>query len=513
MSRLSTDDWLSLQGSLPSDNALKNLFQSASEINSDTETDVIVGGGIAGLLLALRLSKQELVRPLVLLESRPTLGGRLFQCPPSQPGANREDALKTQFSHDAIQHCSGPGFELFDPLALEVYERHLRMALSDSESEFVDAFVQERISQQNGSSYARRTFLVRKESTSLADALSGSSELLTKKEAEILQQLANSDEVSTEDDGPFESGEFWQGLTKAQRESLTPLLETILGWTLDRTPKSVVRSAVCSFVQSHQAQVFPWFLKVSRLELALEVVLAARGVKVLTQAEVMRVFVPENKSVATSIQVADMFLRAPQQYRVRHLSLAIPLMRTLAILPREQLHPQQSRMVSRHRPRSLVWVEYGQWQQALSQPEFNEWLTPGARLVFPVERVQGVVLSHGQLGFYTAIDFEDSLHAQSVREALNRCRKAALRLLSEPHLKAAQQARPVAPGITLMRERISLLPVGYNVPRNEPVPVLTEVKMGTPQWYSLGDHFTFAVENWRNVVDSAHEVSSLMSRN
>jgi len=513
MSQLSTDDWLSLQGSLPSDNAIKSLFQSPPEVSPDTEVDVIVGGGISGLLLALRLSNQERVRPLIILESRPTLGGRLFQCPPSPPGVTRSDALKNQFASDAVQHCSGPGFELFDPLALEVYERHLRMALAEAELEFIDAFVQERNSQNDGLDYSRRTYLVRKEATLLSDALSGSSEMLTKKEAEILQQLAQGDEVAPENDGPFESSEFWQALTKGQREALTPLIETVLGWTLDRTPKSVVQSALHAFVQAHQAQIFPWFLKLSRLELALEVILAARGVKVMTQAEVMRVFVPESKTAATVMQVADMFSRAPLQLTVRHLSLAIPLMRTLAILPREQLHPQQSRMVSRHRPRSLVWVEYGQWQQALSQPESREWLTPGARLAFPIERVQGVVLSHGQLGFFTAIDFEDSLHAQSVREALNRCRKAALRLLSEPHLKAAQQARPVAPGVTLMRERISLLPVGYNVPRNEPVPVLTEVKMGSPHWYSLGDHFTFAPENWRNVVDSAHEVSSLASRN
>jgi hypothetical protein len=128
----------------------------------------------------------------------------------------------------------------------------------------------------------------------------------------------------------------------------------------------------------------------------------------------------------------------------------------------------------------------------------------------PVERVQGALLSHGQLGFFTSIDFEDSLHAQSVREALNRCRKAAMRLLSEPHMKAAQQARPTAPGVTLMRERISLMPVGYNLPRNESVPSTTEVKMSPSHWYTVGDHFTFAPESWRNVIDSTHEVAQLM---
>jgi hypothetical protein len=423
----------------------------------------------------------------------------------------RAEALRAQFKQEALQHCSGPGFELFDPLALEVYERHLRMLLTESEQEFLEGFVNERSPAEEP--FARRTLLVRKEMTPLTEALSGSSEMLTRKEAEILLQLAQPENISPENDGPFEATAFWQGLSKAQRESLTPLLETVLGWTLDRTPVSVVRSAVHAFVKSNESELPKLFLRTSRLELGLEIVLLSRGVRVLTQAELVRAVVPEKKATTTLIQVADVFARAPQQMTVRKLALAIPLMRSLSVLPREQLHPQQSRLVSRHRPRSLVWVEYGHWRQALLSTISQESLVPGTRLVCPVERVQGALLSNGQLGFYTSIDFEDSLHAQSVREALNRCRKAALRFLSEPHMKAAQQARPAAPGITLMRERISLVPVGYNLPRNEIVPAATEVKMAPAQWFSAGDHFTFAAESWRNVIDSTHEVAQLMLKN
>jgi hypothetical protein len=503
---LTPDDWLSLQGHGPSEAALSNLLAPLSEPLLNTTSDVVVGGGLSGLLLALRASRNS--NSLVLLESRPTLGGRLFQSPPSHPGVPRIDVLRAQFTQEALQHCSGPGFELFDPLALEVYERHLRMAMSEAEQEFVDAFVNERAGVQD--TLVRRTYLVRKEFTPLSEVLSGSSEMLTRKEADILLQLSQPEHVSPENDGPFESSSFWQGLAKAQRESLTPLLESVLGWTLDRTPVSVVRSALHAFVRGNESEAPKWFLRGSRLELALEVVLLSRGVKVLTQAELVRAIVPEKKADSTLIQVADIFSRAPQQMQARRLALAIPLMRTLSLLPREQLHPQQSRLVARHRPRSLVWVEYGHWKQALANPTLNEWLVPGVRLMCPVERVQGALLSHGQLGFFTSIDFEDSLHAQSVREALNRCRKAAMRLLSEPHMKAAQQARPTAPGVTLMRERISLMPVGYNLPRNESVPTTTEVKMSPSHWYTVGDHFTFAPESWRNVIDSTHEVAQLM---
>ena len=507
---LTPDDWLSLQSTGPSEDAIQNLMAHLKDTFLNSLNDLIVGGGLSGILLALKVSRENASRPLILLESRPTLGGRLFQCPPSQPGLTRSDALRAQFSREALIYCSGPGLELFDPLALEVYERHLRMAMSDEEQEFVDAFVRERDGFDGP--FVRRTFLVRKEFTPLSDALSGSSEMLTRKEAETLLQLSQGEQLNTENDGPFEASAFWQGLPKVQRETLTPLIETILGWTLDRTPVSVVHSALHAFVKSHDSEASHWFLRTSRLELALEIVLLSRGVKVLTQAELVRALVPENKSDPTPVQIADMFMRTPQQMSVRKLALAIPLMRTLSLLPREQLHPQQSRLVARHRPRSLVWVEYGQWKQALLNPKVSEWLLPGVRLLCPIERVQGALLSNGQLGFFTSIDFEDSLHAQSVREALNRCRKAALRLLSEPHMKAAQQARPAVPGMTLMRERISLMPVGFNLPRNESVPGVTEVKMSPSQWFSLGDHFTFANESWRNVIDSTHEVTQFFQK-
>lgn len=508
---LTQDDWLSLQGTVPSAQALSALLASCADAEDNQQPrDVVVGGGLAGILLALRLSSQGDPRRLLLLESRTTLGGRLFQTPPAHVGLPRSDVLASQFAADALQHSSGPGFELFDPMALDVYERHLRTNLNDSEIEFIDAFVGERVN--SGEPFIRKTLIVRKEFTSLSDVLSGSSEILTRKEAETLQTLAQGESISPENDGPFETSIFWTNLPKVQKEALTPLLDTILGWPLDRTPSSVVYSAVQAFVKSHDSVVPAWFIRKARLELALEVILLSRGVEVRTQAELVRSLVPEKKGDTTRIQVADLYSKAPRQLLANKIAYAIPLLKTLSVMPREQLHPQHSKIVARHRPRSLVWVEYQDWRQALLAQVPADTLLVGTRLVFPVERVQGVHLSNGRLGFYTAIDFEDSLHAQSVREALNRCRKAALRLLSEPHLKASQQARPAAPGIQLMRERISLMPVGFNLPRNEPLPAVTEVKMAPQGWFSLGDHFTFGPESWKNVIDSNHEVVQILSK-
>ncbi len=503
---LTRDDWLSLQSTRPSESALSSLLiPCASTEPTADPVNVIVGGGISGLLLALRLSRQEPSKKLMLLESRTTLGGRLFQTPPAPIGQSRQEVLSAQFSAEALQHTSGPGFELFDPMALEVYERHLRMNLSEEEIEFIDGFVAERFGSSEG--LQRNTYLVRKEFTHLTEVLAGSSEMLTRKEAETLVLMSQNEGVSPENDGPFESGTFWTQLPKNQKEALTPLLETVLGWPLDRTPSSVIHSSTHAFVKTHGSKVPAWFARRSRLELALEVILLARGVDVRTQAELVRAVSPERKGESSRIQVGDIYAKAPQQYLASKIFYAVPLMKTLTLLPREQLNAQQSKIVARHRPRSLVWVEYDDWRQALLQQGQFDWLTPGARLVCPVERVQGACLSHGRLGFFTSIDFEDSLHAQSVREALHRCRKAALRLLSEPHMKAAQQARPAAPGIHLMRERISLMPVGYNLPRNETVPSTTEVRMAPQGWYSLGDHFTFGPESWRNVIDSTHEAT------
>lgn len=507
---LTRDDWMSLQSFKPSENALNNLLSVCEQRAQRSElVNVVVGGGLAGMLLALRMSRQVDDKRIVLLESRATLGGRLFQTPPAQVGHTRAQVLAGQFAEDALKHASGPGFELFDPMALEVYERHLRMNLTEIEIEFVDAFVAERSG--SAQELVRKTFLVRKEFTNLSEALSGSSEMLTKKEAETLLAMSKNDGIQPENDGPFETSSFWNGLPKNQKESLTPLLDTVLGWPLDRTPASVVHSSVKAFVGGHDSLLSSWFSRRSRLELALEIILLSRGVEVRTQAELVRAVPPERKGEPSRIQVADLYEKAPRQYLASTISFAIPLMKTLTIFPREQLHAQHSRIVARHRPRSLVWVEYDDWTQALLQQVQFDWLVAGARIVCPVERVQGACLSHGRLGFFTSIDFEDSLHAQSVREALHRCRKAAMRILSEPHMKAAQQARPAAPGIKLMRERIGLMPVGFNLPRNESVPATTEVRMAPQNWFSVGDHFTFGPESWCNVIDSNREVFQYLS--
>jgi hypothetical protein len=507
---LTRDDWMSLQSFRPTERALNSLLTECGQAVQDNQPlNVIVGGGLSGLLLALRMSRQDSGKKILLLESRATLGGRLFQTPPAHVGQTRSQGLAGQFADDALRHASGPGFELFDPMALEVYERHMRMNLSDSEIEFIDGFVAERFGPAEH--LVRKTFLVRKEFTSLAEALSGSSEMLTKKEAETLLSMSKNDGISPENDGPFETSAFWSGLPKNQKESLTPLLDTILGWPLDRTPATVVHASVKAFVSGHDSLLPAWFARRSRLELALEVILLSRGVEVRTQAELVRAIPPERKGEPSRIQVADLYEKTPRQYLASTISFAIPLMKTLTVFPREQLHAQQSKIVARHRPRSLVWVEYDDWMQALLQQGQFDWLVAGARIMCPVERVQGACLSHGRLGFFTSIDFEDSLHAQSVREALHRCRKAAMRMLSEPHMKAAQQARPAAPGIKLMRERIGLMPVGYNLPRNETVPATTEVKMTPQNWFSAGDHFTFGPESWCNVIDSTREVLQHLS--
>ncbi|MEN9826450.1 MAG: hypothetical protein RI953_2195, partial [Pseudomonadota bacterium] len=97
---LSHDDWLSLQSTGPSTEALERLLARVSEspsADSGSYPDVVVGGGIAGILLALRLSKSGGAQKMVLLESRTTLGGRLFQTPPSAPGMSRVQVMAEQF--------------------------------------------------------------------------------------------------------------------------------------------------------------------------------------------------------------------------------------------------------------------------------------------------------------------------------------------------------------------------------------------------------------------------------
>src|SRR5690349_11627723 len=97
-----------------------------------TERIGIVGGGLTGILLALKLSQDR--GDVTLIERRPSLGGRLFFSSPLRlENLNLQDAWSAQEVALGQGDVSGFGWEVLDPTSLEILERHIRNLLTENE--------------------------------------------------------------------------------------------------------------------------------------------------------------------------------------------------------------------------------------------------------------------------------------------------------------------------------------------------------------------------------------------
>lgn len=486
---------------------------------------VIVGGGLSGLLLALRLSADvEAVSQgagLCVVEAEQTFGGRLFFSTPwhgmGSPRSRFEMLLERGlFGRDV----SGPGFEAFSPDAAATLERHLLVSLSDEERSFVEAFTS---MATGGVPLARRCYVVKKEVTPLSAHVDQPTELLTRKEGEALASLVNlfaaaplvNLSAATQEAVALGDTTFWKELPKATKENLTPLLETICGFGVPRFAASHVAGVLQSFLETHKAQVPSLLRRDGGLELALELVLRLRGVSVRTSTRVVRLErlerleKGEHETGGFRLALGDDAFPAARELTAKQVVLCVPLARTLTLLAREAFSPGQGKLLSKHRPRSLVALEFPHVENQCLDV-FPEGCRAGDVLFFPVERARGHVTSQGSLVLGAWLDYEESLQAPAVREALSRLRKAAARVLKPDMLKVfnAQGGALPAGSLSERRERVVLLPVGLATPQ-EP---LAKDTVGSVRqaWKGLvvcGDGFTWSSTPWRNVVHSVAEAS------
>ena len=118
-----------------------NLNNNLEEIHPGY---VIVGAGISGLLLALKLSKDpaKVAKGITIIEKEAQLGGRFFFTQLSHfTGKNNEQVLNEIFENSLNNlFLSGPGFEFLDSNSLEVLYRHFEAQLNDEEKNELEEF-------------------------------------------------------------------------------------------------------------------------------------------------------------------------------------------------------------------------------------------------------------------------------------------------------------------------------------------------------------------------------------
>lgn len=494
--------------------AADDLAQDSSQTHRTHQTyqTTIVGGGPAGMLLALRLSKDSnRANDMCLIDIMPQLGGRTFFSSPENLAGMR---ASERFLHaiDNVKkgvHLSGFGFECYTATSLEIFERHLRAQLTDEEGHFLDQFLTS-VASTKQSDLTHSAYVVRKEFTSLAQLVLGSSETLTKHEADVLHILFKRDvsEFEGKDLKSFNESTIWRELSKNRREALTPFLETVL---CDAFPKMMERDVVDMLSQlwaSHsRAKTSSLFTRASGVEFALELILRCRGVKMMLSTEVTRVTKIENDN-SYRLMLANEIDPLNRELFTKRVCLAIPLSRSLTLIPREWLTPAQSRFTAKVRPKSVVVSEFLNFKSVVTD-QWPSGAGSGTPLIFPVERARGVVTSVGSLVFFTTLDFEESIHAPSVREALARVRRAASRVVRPEALKDLEPSLRI-PNQHAKAERVVLLPVGYSVPFEHGESGLTDVEAAAKGLFFCGDSFGFGFAPWMNVVNSVQAVASIL---
>ncbi len=458
---------------------------------------VIVGGGLSGILLALKLSlagKQK----VTLIEENPTLGGRLFF-----PKAN-------------VNQDSGYGFEAFSTSSKEAIYRHIQNLLSEEElSEFEQILEVQHLPENSHSTERetdlhfkhRRCFFIKKDVVSIEDIFHGTNEIFTKKEGEYLKSLAlmnDSLEQNSELSLTIEKSKFWKDLPKSSKDAFGSFFETLFSeyW---------VQVSVARLIECLHDLFFPSYTSTSdafsfrfKLEFFLEKILIARGVDVLCSSRVGKVDYL-NPSFSLTIQGNE----PPRTFELvaEKLILTMPIARMMGIFPKDFLSPEQSRFLSKVAPMSLVVYEIPHVLFQCSQEFHAAKIKTGDQLMFPVEKVQGhVVGAECRLVLSILLPYENSLQAPAVREAVGRLKKAASRILSE------EASLNLKKGLRIpdqkYQHRVVLVPVAHVLPVYlNPTFSLQKTEMAYKNLYCCGDSFfSLGDEPWQRIVNSVQEV-------
>jgi protoporphyrinogen oxidase len=467
---------------------------------------VIVGGGLAGILLSLKLSSNssQKYRELILIEEQPSLGGRLFFSPPGftlKP--NREETHQQLWLHAQEQtHLSGFGLEAYDLHSKESLLRHIENALTQHEKTALENHIAQ-FEESSQYQQKNRLFFVKKNWTNFSELTGGSSEMCTKKEAEFLSLILTS---SRAEESVLTKA--WQELSKPARESLSQLISCCIGNNWESMTILEWAERLSQFFKSNQDYPFLAFQRKVGLEFFLEDVLRKRGVCVKTRCQVLRVEHMANKQFLISLR--DEVQPDHKTLTTENLVFAIPLAKTRGLLPKEIYAPEQSKFVSRIAPQSLVVYEIAHFSQVQSE---ESKLTAAVfdKLIFPVEQAQGVITEDDRVLLYTSLDFEDSMQAPAVREAVARLKRAASRILGEAYLSELKKGFRMSQSILF--DKVVLLPVAKIMADGQKCAwEIKQVKMGVPHLYCCGDSlFSLGDAPWSRITHSVHNLAELLN--
>ncbi|WP_158997378.1 NAD(P)-binding protein [Pigmentibacter ruber] len=470
---------------------------------------VVIGGGLSGLLLALKLSKDpnKVTKGITLVEKEAQLGGRLFYTQLNQfSGKSREQVFSEIYENATNnQYLSGLGFEFLNADALEIIYRHFLSQLNEEELSIIEN-LQVKLDIQNESFETERNlFFVKKDFISFHELFNSSSEFFTKKEAESFKNLINypADDSLKSENILFDKSLYWNELPKSTRDTFSPFFQTIIGPNWEKTRFSIVQKRMQDFFYNYQKKVPNYFYRSFCFEYIIGTILSKRGVIIRNLCELIRV--QKNEKNVFQLLLSDDLNPKEKHLECNNVIFAMPLNNCLGIIAKEHFSPAQSKFISKVRPISLVISEITNFSDLQSE-QWPSFIKPDDCVVFPVERAVGYLTRDQRFLMTTKLDYEDSMQAPAVREAISRLRKATCRVIKTEFTEELKKGARI-PQKKIM-ERIILLPVAYTIPNDIPVNIeVKDIKMGLDGMYCCGDNFPgLADEPWKIIVNSVNEV-------
>jgi hypothetical protein len=454
---------------------------------------VIVGGGMSGILLALRLSRhvhKMSENSVLLIEKQPFLGGRLFF---SNPHKNSAGSV-------ALPTSSGPGFEAFDSMSLDVLQRHFQGLLSEEELEFL------RKSYKNFV-FTKNRYFVKKSFLPLCEVLQGHPDFLSKRDAQLLKYLTTAP-PHKEGALALDKTIFWKELQKSSKETLAQVLGALVGphWQALNLVQ-VCRLLQEFFDEKNHSFVgcceypFPFFSqdKQNLFGNFLKQILQNRNIQVITSCTLLCTRLNAQKHFVLDFQHASSLV--VEQCVTQKLVMALPLTQCVGLLPKNFFSAAQARFVSRVRPVSLLACEFFDFSPLAALSQWPSQAQSGSSFLFPIERAQALFTCDQRMIFLAKLDCEhvaSSAHPEALpavaREAISRLRRAAARMIDPKFLSDIKKhpawlSSPLGKK-TFLHERVVLLPVAYAVPEHTPPQLtLTDPKMAVEGLFCCGDSF------------------------
>ncbi len=448
------------------------------------EHTVLVGGGLTGILYALRLSQTQNLNesPITIIDSNESLGGRFF------------------FTSSGTKERSGYGFEYEDPQNLDTLKRHIFLYLSEDEKSFLDNWVHEKLLKHPFQNKVPKKYFMRKELLNSEYILLSNSEFFTKKDAEFLQSIAqfdlsNIDEV--ERNGVFSQSKIWKNAHKTMRENTLNLLEcTVSRYVLTLPLKQVVEKMHHVFSEQNKPSD-PFFLRIAEIEKAFTEILQKRGVTILTKCT-LKSFKKENDAYALCV-----IHETQKTLTCEKLILTIPPFNIRMLIEPENLSRELARFIHKVQPTSLVCLELHNFKDKLIE-ELESHFLMNNEFYFPVEGSKAYVTSDERLIVSLELDYETSLQAPAVREALTKLRRSVRRILKPEIANEFKKGAFIRK--TQAFERIILLSIASSVPyhlEHFELPKLSDTSCKLTNVLMSGDYFhTLGETSWKRIVKS-----------